>query len=190
MTDEDAPLPLPRSWEVAGTIDRPPLLPPDSPLWDQMKPIPPGTPPPTFPKLPKSHNQYCRDDWDMYHGDGPRGMGPKGDGCVCALDPSRPRLWDSEPEGVTHIAGANIVLFGRYLRQRCDWCGIVLLEYDLERIAVPVGQDPMPGHWDPGTLVRVDGNISAAIDNPQITDEGIQLPPDSCAFNPLTQVGM
>jgi len=186
---EDAPLPLPRSWEVAGTPDQPPLLPPDSPLWDQMKPIPPGTPLPTFPK-PKSHNQYCRDDWDMYHGDGPRGMGPKGDGCVCALDPTRPRLWDSEPEGVTHIAGTQMVMFGRYLRQRCEWCGIILLEYDLERVQVPVGQDPTPAMWTPMALVRVDGYMSAEIDNPEQVDGGIQLPPDSCAFNPLTQVGM
>jgi len=37
---------------------------------------------------PAGHNEYCRDDWAMYRGDGPRGMGPKGDGCVCSLAPS------------------------------------------------------------------------------------------------------
>lgn len=40
--------------------------------------LPPGLP---------GHNQYCQDDWEMYHGDGPRRMGPKGDGCVCVLAP-------------------------------------------------------------------------------------------------------
>jgi hypothetical protein len=34
-----------------------------------------------------NHNQYCQDDWEMYLGDGPRGMGPNGDGCVCELAP-------------------------------------------------------------------------------------------------------
>lgn len=36
---------------------------------------------------PKQHNQFCRDDWAWYLGDGPRGMGPNGDGCVCDLAP-------------------------------------------------------------------------------------------------------
>ena len=39
--------------------------------------------------MPKSvdalHNQYCKDDWEMYRGDGPRAMGPNNDGCVCEL---------------------------------------------------------------------------------------------------------
>lgn len=187
-----------------------------------------------------THNQYCRDDWMLYHGDGPRGMGPNNDGCVCELAPedyripltpeqliaqsmeynaqldkgdalmgthpsgepmyideavlqtrtTDPRLWDVEPNGVTHIAGGQINLFGRYLRQRCEWCGVILLEYDLERVAVPEGQEGGPTMWTPGVLVRVDGHVSAEIDNPLRTDEGVQLPPDSCAFNPLTQVGL
>ena len=151
MTNEEAPLPLPRSWEVAGT-GGPQLLPDDSPLWDQFLLRPPGTPPPKFPL--------------------------------------QPRHWDTEPEGVTHIAGVQMVMFGRYLRQRCEWCGIVLLEYDLERVAVPVGQEGPPAMWTPMALVRVDGHMSAEIDNPEQVDGGIQLPPDACAFNPLTQVGM
>lgn len=104
---------------------------------------------------------------------------------------SDPRLWDTEPNGVVHIAGTCLIMFGRYMRQRCEWCGVVLLEYDLERVAVPEGQDPMPGHWPYQALVRVDGHMSAVIDNPELTPEGeVRLPPDCCAFNPLTQVGM
>jgi len=37
------------------------------------------------------HTQYCIDDWEMYRGDGPRGMGPANDGCVCVLTPDRYR---------------------------------------------------------------------------------------------------
>lgn len=103
--------------------------------------------------------------------------------------PPGPRLWDEIPNGVTHIAGACLNMFGRYMRQRCDWCGTVLVEYDLERGAVPVGQPGSAASWPPGALVRVDGHISAVIDNPALIDDGIQLPPDACAFNPVTQVG-
>lgn len=225
-----------------------PFLPPNHPYWGAVK---------------APHNQFCIDDWDYYHGDGPRGMGAKGDGCVCEQDPNpgaladngssrgtrdcpypdacspdapcsacapklipigepgpasvivgkkmtmefpmadvsqetidlltgdrgnMPRLWDKAPIAVTHIAGACIVLFNRYMRQRCEWCGVVLLEYDLQRIAVPAGQDPMPANWPPGKLVRVDGHISAAIDEPDVVDGDIQLPPDACAFDPKTQI--
>ena len=171
----------------------PPLIPPDSPIWDMMQKRDPNRPIPNiadiFPPQPgKVHNQYCKDDWDMYHGDGPRGMGAKGDGCVCEL--ASPRLWDKAPEdGVVHIAGAWLTLFGRYMRQRCEWCGIVLVEYDLHRVAVPTGQPGEPPHWEPGSLVRVDGNMSAAIDNPRTGDGEVQLPPDSCGYDPKTQVG-
>lgn len=149
------------------------------------------------------HNKYCRDDWAVYQGAGPRGMGAKNDGCVCELEPpgydeelvkrildSRaPRLWDSEPDGVTHIAGSQLNMFGIFLRQRCEWCGIVLIEYDLRLVAVQEGSDG-PSMYPINSLVRVDGHISAVIDNPEILpDGGVQLPPDACAFNPLTQVG-
>jgi hypothetical protein len=105
-------------------------------------------------------------------------------------DPPSPRLWDKIPDTVTHIAGACINMFGRYMRQRCDWCGYVLLEYDLERIEVPIEQPGPPGNWTPGTMVRVDGSISAEIDNPNVIEGVVQLPADACAFNPLTQVGV
>jgi hypothetical protein len=36
---------------------------------------------------PSGHNRYCVEDWSRYLGDGPRGMGPNDDGCVCAMAP-------------------------------------------------------------------------------------------------------
>ncbi|MEZ0077383.1 hypothetical protein [Planotetraspora sp. GP83] len=39
-------------------------------------------------------------------------------------------------ESVVHIAGPDIQV-GAQLRQRCAWCGAVLLDYDLSCVAVP-----------------------------------------------------
>lgn len=77
--------------------------------------------------------------------------------------------------GVIHIAAVHVRI-GPYVRQRCAWCGAVLLDYDLERIAVPVGQDPMPGVWLPGELVLVDGGMSASVEH----KDGDVLPDGSC----------
>jgi hypothetical protein len=141
------------------------------------------------------HNQYCIDDWDCYHGDGPRGMGPNGDGCVCSLAPApdeppfSPQLWTSRPDSVVHIAGSQLSMFNRFLRQRCDWCGVVLIEYDLLMVAVPEGQPGAPAMWTPGVLVRVDGHMSAEVEAVEEEPGQTKLPMDSCAFDPLTQVG-
>lgn len=80
---------------------------------------------------------------------------------------------------VTHIAAPHIVIDGRWLRQRCGWCGAVLVEDDLTRVAVPTGTDPMPATWATGELVTVDGSMSWTV-------SGEQLPDDACAVNPLT----
>lgn len=184
------------------------------------------------------HNQFCRDDWDMYHGAGPREMGPANDGCVCSMsppgyrevppgytqggetipreairglflsipdylgaqeyltidevpttqEPPKPKLWDKRPDSVTHIAGGQLNIHGRYLRQRCDWCGIILVEYDLERVAVPVGQPFLPAMWSTGALVRIDGHMSAEVEAVEESPGVFKLPMDSCTFDPETQV--
>lgn len=77
---------------------------------------------------------------------------------------------------VTHIAGAQVQV-GSHLRQRCSWCGAILGDYDLTRIAVPEGQDPRPGMWETGKLVRVDGPVSWIVEH----EEGADLPGDACA---------
>lgn len=76
---------------------------------------------------------------------------------------------------VTHIAAQHITVNDRYLRQRCGWCGDILIDYDLARTAVPVGTDPTPATWPVGALVRVDGPASWVI-------EGERLPDNSCAL--------
>lgn len=76
---------------------------------------------------------------------------------------------------VIHIAGPDIQV-GAQLRQRCAWCGAVLLDYALDRIAVPAGQDPRPGTWPAGELVAVDGNASYVVAH----EDGQQLPDGAC----------
>lgn len=80
------------------------------------------------------------------------------------------------PEGIVHIAGPWIEV-NTQLRQRCAWCGAVLINYALERIAVPEGQDSRPGTWPVGELVAVDGNASWVVPH----KDGEQLPGNACA---------
>lgn len=77
---------------------------------------------------------------------------------------------------LVHIA-AGAIEVGPLLRQRCAWCGAVLIDYDLARIAVPVGQDPRPATWPPGELVAVDGCASWVVEHV----DGDQLPAAACA---------
>jgi hypothetical protein len=77
---------------------------------------------------------------------------------------------------VVHIAGADLQV-GDRLRQRCCWCGVVLVDYALDRVAVPEGQDPRPATWPTGALVEVDGNVSWVVPY----EEGQPLPANACA---------
>ncbi|MEU9887938.1 hypothetical protein [Sphaerisporangium sp. NPDC051011] len=79
-------------------------------------------------------------------------------------------------DSVVHITGLNVQV-GAQLRQRCAWCGAVLIDYALDRIAVPEGQDPQPAVWPVGALVEVDGPGSWI--RPHV--DGAQLPLNACA---------
>ena len=76
-----------------------------------------------------------------------------------------------------HIAGLDVEI-GPYLRQRCAWCGTILLDYDLRRVAVQTeAEDKSVGTWPVGEVIRVDGNMSSIVEH----GGGDQLPEDSCA---------
>lgn len=80
---------------------------------------------------------------------------------------------------VVHIAGQQIDIGGRYLRQRCAWCGYILIDYDLTMVAVAVepGEEPKPpAMWTTGALVLVDGPMSTTVDH----KDGDKLPATSC----------
>ena len=76
---------------------------------------------------------------------------------------------------VIHFAG-NDVQVNHLLRQRCAWCGFVLIDFDLNRVAVPVGQDPRPATWPVSSLVAVDGNASWVVEHDAVNP----LPENTC----------
>lgn len=77
---------------------------------------------------------------------------------------------------LVHIAGEVVEVNAR-LRQRCAWCGAVLIDYDLTRIAVPEGTDPRPATWLVGCLVGVDGPMKFSVEY----EDGQPLPDEACA---------
>jgi hypothetical protein len=77
---------------------------------------------------------------------------------------------------IVHIAGQQMRV-NTQLRQRCAWCGALLIDYALDRMAVPEGQDPTPATWPGGELVEVDGGASWVV--PLAEDE--PLPANACA---------
>jgi hypothetical protein len=74
-----------------------------------------------------------------------------------------------------HIAGLEIEVHGRYLRQRCGWCGEVLLDYDYTLTASP-GEWRKPSAFPVNKLIRVEGG------NTRIYSvlEDVKLPDDAC----------
>lgn len=86
-------------------------------------------------------------------------------------------MTDLDAKGtITHIAGLDVQA-GRYLRQRCSWCGAVLSDYDLARVAVLEGLNPRPATWTVGALVAIDGIASWVVEH----EDGAELPADACA---------
>jgi len=96
-------------------------------------------------------------------------------------------------DGIVHIGGDTVTVFGRYVRQRCAWCGKVLVEYDLERVAVPVGQEGPPATFPAGALVLVDGNMMTVVEPEMIAEspgvEIAKLPENACPHDPMTIPG-
>lgn len=99
--------------------------------------------------------------------------------------PELPRQSNSEP--VTHIAGPDITIEGRYLRQRCAWCGAVLLDYDLTLVAVPADQPGPLATWPLGAFVRVHAGVKEVLERsdpatPLDRHLGPRLPAGACAL--------
>lgn len=76
--------------------------------------------------------------------------------------------------GVIHIAGVHVQI-GQLLRQRCAWCGAVLLNYDLTTIAGLIPGDT-PGTWAVGGLVMTDGGMQYIVEHA----DGDTLPDGTC----------
>ena len=80
---------------------------------------------------------------------------------------------------VIHIAGF-CVRIGSQERQRCAWCGAVLIDYDYANIAVALNPDgsvpDVGGGFALGVLVAVDGGCKYIVPH----EDGAQLPAGFC----------
>lgn len=91
--------------------------------------------------------------------------------------------------GVAHVAGPDIAFNtpdGQVLRQRCSWCGATLIDVNLSRIAVPVGQEGPYPVWAIGSFVQTDspdghGGMWSAIE----WEHPAPVPANACMRMPL-----
>lgn len=94
----------------------------------------------------------------------------------------------------THIAGLDVTVNGTHLRQRCAWCGTVLVDQDLTRVAVAAGSPAQeaqtPGDlpdwryptWPVGEQVTVDGGLTFVVKDEKLVDDSCaRLPPEITA---------
>jgi hypothetical protein len=68
---------------------------------------------------------------------------------------------------MTHIAGMHINVNDRFIRQRCAWCGEILVDEDLLKVMVIGGCDGL-GLFEVGAFVRVDGRFSSVVNQKTI----------------------
>lgn len=80
----------------------------------------------------------------------------------------------------THVAGIDVTKDNRWVRQRCAWCGEILVDQDATAIQKPIEDirgDETPaqfvGTWPPGSMVRRDGPVTSVV-------EEDRYPEDSC----------
>lgn len=79
----------------------------------------------------------------------------------------------------SHIAG-HVIEIGPNLRQRCAWCGAVLLDYDLTKLMYQEStppEDRKPATWPPGDIIRRTGPVSETVEH----EPGDPVPEDCCA---------
>lgn len=79
---------------------------------------------------------------------------------------------------IVHLAGPQVT-FGNVVRQRCCWCGGLIAEYDLSRMAVQIDEtaspevqqaeiESAPGRWE--GFVAIEGTnprCLSAVDTPE-----------------------
>lgn len=83
------------------------------------------------------------------------------------------------PGTVSHLAGAQLE-FRNLVRQRCQWCSVVLVDEDLSLMAWPEGQGPPRFFWTVGAWIRI--VPGSPIHYSRIESEEGLAPEDSCMF--------
>lgn len=93
-----------------------------------------------------------------------------------------------------HVAGLALgVEHTQRIRQRCAWCGHLLVDVDVsaEGMVVEsdgtgdVGDNQVPPTWEIGSLVEVYGSMSVCL-APAEEARGSVLPERSCTRRPIT----
>jgi hypothetical protein len=72
--------------------------------------------------------------------------------------PGRPTMTTTPTpvERKAHIALDVVWVNNRWMRQRCGWCGEILLDYDMDRTMVPGCDGDPPASWPIGSIVMVE----------------------------------
>lgn len=90
---------------------------------------------------------------------------------------------DPDPAEIVHIAGLDVKI-GRHLRQRCAWCGAVLIDVALDNVARAITEGPPDNDdvptWAVGKLVGMsaDGGIAWEVEHA----DGETLPTSCCGY--------
>lgn len=89
---------------------------------------------------------------------------------------------------VSHLAGNDAAVTldekgARQVRQRCVWCGCLLVD---RRMDTDEGDDPV---WEPGGIVRHDLDADVWYPIPGWDEDKDDLPDDSCMLLPLELTG-
>lgn len=98
----------------------------------------------------------------------------------------------AELSEVLHLVGP-VVTVGTAMRQRCSWCGALILDHDLAKISrmLEPGEDPdnpdpwKPATWPFGGLVAMAGVFPAVtwVVEPEYHEDGTPKVPESSCMN-------
>lgn len=80
---------------------------------------------------------------------------------------------------ITHVTGPSVTVNDRWLRQRCAWCGELLVSYDFELTAVTPITGERPGGFEERVFLVVDGNLKYVLDPDHLVDPH-GYPDDAC----------
>ena len=88
-------------------------------------------------------------------------------------------------DSIVHIAG-HAIQVGPHVRQRCSWCGAVLVDEDETRIAVAItDEDPDPEvripTWPTGELIEITGLGGTSMTTVLEHADGDPVPDHCCA---------
>lgn len=88
---------------------------------------------------------------------------------------------------VTHVTGPVVTVDDRWLRQRCAWCGELLVSYDFERTAGLIGTNgelpERPGGFEERVFLTKDGGMMWTRSPEEIVASGEdphRYPDDAC----------